>query len=82
MTASSKDFSETYREKVEYLLNDFGKFKRFVASEISTLKSIFTSPNDTIPFKQPTEEIIGQGQGVFCSLEKQLDQNQVLLKVY
>ena len=58
-TESSQDFSETYRVKVDYLLNDFEEFKRFVTSEISTLKSIFTSPNDTIPFKQPTEESMG-----------------------
>ena len=45
-TASSKDFSETYREKVDYLQNDFEEFKRFVTSEMSALKSIFSSPND------------------------------------
>ena len=55
-----------------------------MTSEISTLKSIFTSPNDT---KQPTEEIMGQGQGVLikalnnriASLEKQLDQKQSVI---
>ena len=87
-TESSQDFSETYRVKVDYLLNDFEEFKRFVTSEISTLKSIFTSPNDTIPFKQPTEESMGQGQGVvikalndrIASLEKQLDQKQSVIE--
>ena len=49
---------------------------------------MFTSPNGTIPSKQPTEDIMGQGQGVIIkalndsifSVEKQLDQKQSVIE--